>query len=101
MTSSSPSIFAAARAALVAACLALAPIPSAQAGPELEGAEEAIRQGAKRVLRALDALMKAVPQYEAPEILDNGDIIIRRKRPNPSDAAPGAPDSSRGDGPAT
>ena len=101
MTSSSPSIFIAARAALLAACLALAPVSSAHAGPGMEEAEEAIRQGAKRILRVLDALISAIPQYEAPEILDNGDIIIRRKRPDLPEAAPGAPVPSRGDGTAT
>ena len=30
---------------------------------------------------ALDLVLKAIPQYEAPEILKNGDILIRRKNP--------------------
>jgi len=34
-------------------------------------------------------MLKAIPQYEAPEILDNGDIIIRRKQPaKPQTPAP-------------
>jgi hypothetical protein len=42
--------------------------------------------------------LQSIPQYEAPEILKNGDIIIRRKNPEP---APGpkpesdAPDKTR------
>jgi hypothetical protein len=27
--------------------------------------------------------LQSIPQYEAPEILENGDIIIRRKNPPP------------------
>jgi hypothetical protein len=33
-------------------------------------------------------MLKAIPQYETPEILDNGDIIIRRKRVKPDGPAP-------------
>ncbi|MEM9047320.1 MAG: hypothetical protein AAGC92_01255 [Pseudomonadota bacterium] len=33
-------------------------------------------------LRALEEQLRALDQYQAPEILPNGDIIIRRKRPN-------------------
>lgn len=35
----------------------------------------------RRVLGIIDLLIQAIPQYEPPEVLDNGDIIIRRKRP--------------------
>ncbi len=35
----------------------------------------------ERIVEALRLLIDQIPQYEAPEILDNGDIIIRRKRP--------------------
>ena len=33
------------------------------------------------VLGAIGLVLKAVPQYELPEVLPNGDIIIRRVRP--------------------
>ncbi len=39
------------------------------------------REGMERIVEALRLLIDQIPQYEAPEILDNGDIIIRRKRP--------------------
>lgn len=63
---------------------AQAPIPAAQAQPSREEAEQAIKQGVQRILRALEALMHSIPQYGPPEVLDNGDIIIRRKHPEPS-----------------
>ena len=43
--------------------------------------EVMIEEGAKMIFDALDLVLKAIPQYEAPEILENGDILIRRKNP--------------------
>ena len=69
--------------AVLAMIAAAAPVnaqePSPPAGVE-ERAERAFREGAEKILQALELLIGAIPQYEAPEILDNGDIIIRRKR---------------------
>ena len=48
---------------------------------EKKSPEVMIEEGAKMIFDALDLLLKAVPQYEAPEILENGDILIRRKNP--------------------
>ena len=36
---------------------------------------------------ALQLFINRIPQYESPEILENGDIIIRRKRV-PADPPP-------------
>ena len=38
------------------------------------------REGVERLMRALNAFIEMIPQYEMPEIDENGDIIIRRKR---------------------
>ena len=46
-----------------------------------EHAEKALKEGVQTILRALETMFKAIPQYEVPEVLDNGDIIIRRKKP--------------------
>ena len=51
---------------------------------EKKSPEVMIEEGAKMIFDALDLLLKAVPQYEAPEILENGDILIRRKNPTVS-----------------
>ncbi len=45
-------------------------------------AEQAIKEGAEKIMRALELILLAVPQYEMPEVLDNGDIIIRRLNPD-------------------
>ncbi len=46
-------------------------------------AEQAIKEGAEKIMRALELILLAVPQYKMPEVLDNGDIIIRRLNPDP------------------
>ena len=40
-----------------------------------------IEDGMKMILNALSLILKSIPQYETPEVLENGDIIIRRVRP--------------------
>lgn len=43
-------------------------------------------------LKAMDALIDRFPGYEAPEVLPNGDIIMRKRR-DPGARPPGAPGS--------
>ena len=40
-----------------------------------------MENGVKMILDAMKIFIQNLPQYAAPEVLDNGDIIIRRKRP--------------------
>ena len=42
---------------------------------------EIIEDGMNIVLNSLKLLLKSIPQYKAPEVLKNGDIIIRRVTP--------------------
>jgi hypothetical protein len=46
--------------------------------------------GMKMMLQALDLMISAIPQYAAPEVLPNGDIIIRRlpSKPLPHKKSP-------------
>ena len=44
-------------------------------------AEQGLREGLEDVLRALKLMLRVVPQYQMPQVLDNGDIIIRRQQP--------------------
>jgi hypothetical protein len=39
-------------------------------------------------MRALDLLIMTVPRYAAPEVLPNGDIIIRRLDPQENEDEP-------------
>jgi len=64
------------------------PMPEAHsANPSAPG--ELAREGVTKILQALEKLLQSVPQYQMPEIDENGDIILRRKRPEPP--APPAP----------
>lgn len=50
--------------------------PERPAEPFLDGIVD-------QLLSTLRGLLQAIPQYEMPQIDENGDIIIRRKRPEP------------------
>ena len=61
-----------------------APVASATADSLQDNTAEAERlanEALTKMMRALDLLISTVPRYAAPEILPNGDIIIRRLHP--------------------
>ena len=64
-------------------------LPAAAAEKETPG--ELATDAMSKMVRALELLIQQIPQYEKPEINENGDIIIRRKRP-PGPDAPKAPE---------
>jgi len=84
-------------AVLLGAALALSPLAAVEAqSPKPEAAQQdsprdMAREGLEQMLRALRLLVESIPQYELPEVLENGDIIIRRKNPE------GAPESEEPD----
>ena len=50
-----------------------------------ESAAEAARQGIESLMRALELVIDSIPMFELPELLPNGDIIIRRIDPEDGD----------------
>lgn len=50
-----------------------------------------LEETAKRFFTMLEYLVMTIPQYEAPEILENGDVIIRRKHPKNEAPSPPSP----------
>jgi hypothetical protein len=75
---------------LIVAMLA-APIGTARADSLQDSTTEAERlagEALTKIMRALNLLVDSVPQYAAPEVLPNGDIIIRRLRPENSEDMP-------------
>ena len=86
-------------AALILAPPLLAPgaaTAAAQDSGESDNPSELAREGVARLMRALEALIESIPQYEMPEINEHGDIIIRRKRS--ADPLPDGDDDGGGDG---
>ena len=66
-------------AALLLACAISLPIAQAADGTESDSPESLAREGIQKVLDALELFLGSIPQYSSPEVLENGDIIIRRK----------------------
>ncbi len=66
--------------ALLAAA-AIAALAATPAAAQEKSPEELARDGLGKLLSALELFIDTIPQYETPEILPNGDIIIRRIDP--------------------
>ena len=68
---------------------------SGQSGPDFgaENPKELFEGATRMVMKALELLIKTLPQYEPPVVLKNGDILIRRKRANDG---PDQPDGGAG-----
>jgi hypothetical protein len=60
-------------------------------------AEQLASEALAKMMKALDLLIMTVPRYAAPEVLPNGDIIIRRLDRQEQDEAE-EPIETRGDG---
>ncbi len=63
----------------------------AAAPSERERAEEMAKEAIEQLMRALELMIESIPQYELPEVNEDGDIIIRRKRRRERET-PGAPE---------
>lgn len=79
------------RLAAVLLVLSLTAAPAA-AEEQRRSPGELVDEAAQTLLQALRAMLQAIPQYAAPEINDNGDIIIRRIRPEDKPEPPAEPD---------
>jgi len=56
------------------------PIPAfAQSQGNDKDPREMIEGAVEMMIQALELMLNTIPQYEPPEVLENGDIIIRRK----------------------
>ena len=79
---------------------AVAPTAPRAAGRDEPGrAEELAREAIGQLMRALELMIESIPQYEMPEINEDGDIIIRRKRraPHPEPREPSNPGAAEFD----
>ena len=71
--------------------MAGSPVGPAHADDQLTETERLLGEGIASLMQALELLLKTVPQYAAPEMLPNGDIIIRRLQPQDEAPAPPSP----------
>ena len=55
-------------------------ITGAHEQPQSDKPRELLEDATRGILKAFELMLKSIPQFEAPEVLENGDIIIRRKR---------------------
>ncbi len=73
--------------AVAAAIVMAGTLSAAQAQDStLQDAQKQAVEGIGKLLEALQMFVKSVPQYSAPEVLPNGDIIIRRVHPDKTPA---------------
>ncbi|MEQ1890110.1 MAG: hypothetical protein ABL951_13175 [Alphaproteobacteria bacterium] len=73
---------------ILTAVALLASAAVAQTEPSPNAAEEALRGAAEQIMNGVRMMILAIPQYEAPVQLENGDILIRRKQPASNDTVP-------------
>ncbi len=78
---------------LLGPALLASPVMAAGAAEEQGGATEPgqplpqmLEDTGRRLFQVLELLMQAIPSYEMPEVLENGDIIIRRKPTPPAES---------------
>ena len=73
----------------VASTLALTAAPvladDDQNGADDSSPSQLAHEGAQKLILALELMLQAIPQYAMPEILENGDIVIRRINPEDND----------------
>ncbi|MEM7171970.1 MAG: hypothetical protein AAF530_17510 [Pseudomonadota bacterium] len=65
-------------------CFAASPWPASPAlaqSADQEDPSELAKEGLDRMLRAIELMIEMIPQYDLPEVLPNGDILIRRINP--------------------
>src|SRR4051812_26817737 len=78
-------ILAASLAALAMPAFAAEKSPTERLREELERTAETLAGSMERLLSTFEEMARDLPRYEAPQVLDNGDIIIRRKPPDPAE----------------
>ncbi|MEX2617208.1 MAG: hypothetical protein WD767_14020 [Alphaproteobacteria bacterium] len=82
---------------LAAVLLAGSPALAADESPKKDP-QALVSEGMQNLMQAMEMLLLSIPQFEAPFMNENGDIIIRRKNPdgaprNREEAAPNGNDN--------
>ncbi len=66
---------------LLASALALPLMTTPALADQQDDALAQAEQAMRNLMLALDLIIASIPQYEMPEVMENGDIIIRRVQP--------------------
>ncbi len=64
-----------------AGVIAAEPPPGPGMIADSQSPSELAREGTAKLLEAFDRFLDSVPRYELPQFNENGDIILRRQRP--------------------
>lgn len=75
-------------AAGIISVFAFTSAPALAAPEEQKDPQTLASEGMQSLLKAMELMLLAIPQYEAPFVNENGDIIIRRKNPSAKPEAP-------------
>jgi len=81
---------------LLGLSMAVSAAPARAASDEVPA--DKIERGAQLVIDGLRAFFASIPQYEPPEVLPNGDIIIRRVKPDAPKTDDGQESGEDGEG---
>lgn len=86
------------RVPIILAAVLLAATPALPAlaqteKPETPSPTERLQEGAAAIVDGLRMLMDQLQSYQSPEVMPNGDIIIRRRPPAGSEPPPAQPDA--------
>jgi hypothetical protein len=72
-------------AALAMVWLMASPTVRADQPPSLEEElEQQLREGASKLMEAIEIIIRSIPIYGPPRIDEDGNIVIPRRRPQPS-----------------
>jgi hypothetical protein len=88
--------------ALALVLTATAPAAAQEGGEDQQQSnpEELAREGAERIMRAIEGILQFIPQYGMPRIQEDGDIVIPRLNPPEEDGQQNDEPSDGGDAPA-
>ncbi|MEQ8399221.1 hypothetical protein [Thalassobaculum sp.] len=86
-------------AAIMLICTPAAVALAQSDGQKAPSPTERLQEGAAAIVDGLRMLMDQLQSYQPPEVLPNGDIIIRRQPPVQGDTTPPKPEQSEPDTP--
>ncbi|EDP63821.1 hypothetical protein BAL199_14337 [alpha proteobacterium BAL199] len=91
--------FTASVAAILLVCASTTGALAQSDGQKPPSPTERLQEGAAAIVDGLRMLMDQLQSYQPPEVMPNGDIIIRRHSPTQDDTSPPKPEKTEPDAP--